>query len=237
MDIYYYRGTRKITTIDYTDISLRLFTQSIFKNSFAVGGGLEFEFVNLNPVVGEIMPESKSNRFYNGFLFMNIDRYDDVSYPTRGSRLYGRYKLIYTDSLPFEHFVRFQYEMAIPVVKRVTFLPSFFAGYASADSTESIYQFYSGGMNQLHTKGLLPFVGLDFMQINSRVVAGIGANFQVNIWRNNYAVLRVNAGSSAWLFSDLFQPGTGLLGFGITLGNNSIIGPIEFTMMASNMHH
>jgi NTE family protein len=237
MDIYYYKGTRKITTIDYTDISVRLYTQSIFQNSFAVGGGLEYEFVNLNPVVGEIMPESESDRFYNGFLFMNIDRYDDVSYPTKGSRLYGRYKLIYAEELPFEHFICFQYEKAVPVVKRLTILPSLFAGFSSADSTASMYQFYLGGMNQMHSKGLLPFTGLDFMQINSKVITGIGANFQVNFWRNNYAVIRINAGSSAWSHADLFQTGTGLLGFGITLGNNSIIGPIEITLMASNVHH
>jgi NTE family protein len=100
-----------------------------------------------------------------------------------------------------------------------------------------MYQFYLGGMNQMHSKGLLPFTGLDFMQINSKVITGIGANFQVNFWRNNYAVIRINAGSSAWSHADLFQTGTGLLGFGITLGNNSIIGPIEITLMASNVHH
>jgi NTE family protein len=237
MDIYHYRENRKITTIDYTEISTKLYTQSIFKNSFAIGGGLEFEFVNQKPVVGEVLPESKSNRFYNGFAFLNVDRYDDISYPARGSRLYCMYKLIYAEHLPFDHFFRFQYETAIPLVKRLTFLPSFFAGYSTADSTESAYQFYLGGMNRVYYKGLIPFTGLDFMQVNNRVVAGMGANLQLNFWRNNYAVLRVNAGSTAWDAGDLFMPGTGLLGFGITLGNNSIIGPIEITLMASNMHN
>ena len=237
MDIYYYNGSQKTATIDYTDIAVRLYTQSIFKNSFAIGGGLEYEFANLNPLVGEVLTESVSNSFYNGFLFMNIDRYDDISYPTKGSRLYCRYKLIYADNLPFHHFFRIQYEKAVPIVKRITFLPSLYAGYSSADSTESMYQFYVGGMNRLVMNGLLPFVGLDFMQVNNRVVAGIGTNLQYNFWRNNYAVFRINAGSSAWDPWDLFQQGTGLLGFGITLGNNSIIGPIEITLMASNVHH
>lgn len=237
MDIYLYNGDRKTATIDYTDIAVRLYTQSIFKNSFAIGGGFEFEFANLNPLVGEALPESESDRFYNGFLFMNVDRYDDISYPTRGSRLYCKYKLIYAEDLPFDHFLRFQYEKAVPIVKRITFLPSFFAGYSSADSTESMNQFYMGGMNRLHINGLLPFVGLDFMQVNDRVVAGIGANLQYNFWRKNYAVFRINAGSSAWDFGNLFTQGTGLLGFGITVGNNSIIGPVEITLMASNVHH
>ncbi|MBP1669713.1 MAG: hypothetical protein H6Q21_2079 [Bacteroidetes bacterium] len=237
MDIYSYNGSRKTATIDYTNIAVRLYTQSIFKNSFALGGGLEFEFENFNPLVGEALPESESNRFYNGFLFLNIDHYDDISYPTKGSRLYCKYKLIYAEDLPFDHFLRFQYEKAVPIVKRITFLPSFFAGYSSADSTASMYQFYMGGMNRLQISGLLPFVGLDFMQVNNRVVTGIGANLQYNFWRKNYAVFRINAGSSAWDLTNLFMQGTGMLGFGITVGNNSIIGPIEITLMASNLHH
>ena len=237
LHVYLYRGTHKITTIDFTDISLRLYTQSIFRNSFAIGGGFEYEFVNLRPVVGDILPESESNQFYNGYFFMNLDRYDDVSYPSGGSRFHGLYKLVNAADIPSVHFIRLCFEKAVPVVKRLTLIPSFFGGYSSADTATSVYQFFLGGMNQLYNKGLLPFVGLDFMQINNRVMAGIGINLQYNIWRNNYIVLKANTGSTAWIVKDLFKRGSGLLGFGITIGNNSIIGPIEFTLMASNAHH
>jgi NTE family protein len=237
MDIYYYKAAHKITTIDFTDISFRIYTQSIFKNSIALGGGFEYEFANLKPVVGEVMPESKSNRFYNGYFFMHIDRFDDASYPTNGSRFFAMYKMIHTSGIDYEHLIHFRYEKALPVVKQLTFIPSVFGGYASADSSERIYQLYLGGMNQLNNKGLLPFAGLDFMQVNNRITAGMGAGMQYNFWRNNFVVLKVNAGSAAWNPEDLFGKGSGLYGFGITLGNNSIIGPIEITFMVSNVHH
>ncbi len=237
LDVYLYRGAHKTTTIDYTDISFRLFTQSIFRHSFAIGGGFEYEFVNLKPLVGDVLPEKESNRYYNGFFFMNLDQYDDISYPSKGSRFHGIYKLVNAADISSVHFFHFRYEKAIPVEKRFTLIPSVFGGYTSADSTTSAYLLYVGGMNQMIHKGLLPFVGLDFMQINNRIMSGIGLNLQYNIWRNNYIVLKANAGSTAWMLGEIFTRGSGLFGFGVTIGNNSMIGPIEFTLMASNAHH
>jgi NTE family protein len=237
MNIYWYNGTRKTATIDYASYSTRLYTQSIFKNSFAVGGGFEYEIINLKPVVGDLLPEKESNRFYNGYFFMNVDRYDDVSYPTAGSRFYALYKLVNARNIRPVHFISFRYEKAVHLANRFTLIPSVFGGYSSADTITPVYQFYVGGMNQLYSKGLVSFIGLDFMQVNNRVVTGIGLNIQYNIWRNNYIVLKANSGSTAWTPDTLFKRGSGLLGFGITIGNNSVIGPIEITFMASNAHH
>jgi len=39
------------------------------------------------------------------------------------------------------------------------------------------------------------------------------------------------------MLGEIFTRGSGLFGFGVTIGNNSMIGPIEFTLMASNAHH
>ncbi|MBN2761685.1 MAG: hypothetical protein JXR41_01245, partial [Bacteroidales bacterium] len=237
LDVYLYRGSRKITTIDYTDWAFRLYTQSVFKNSFAIGGGFEYEFVTLKPVVGDLLPEKESYRYYNGYLFMNLDRYDDPSYPSKGSRLNAIYKLVNADDIHSVHFIHFGYEKAVSLHRRFTLIPSLFGGYSSADTTALIYQLYLGGMNRLNHKGLLPFTGLDYMQVNNRIMAGIGLNLQFNIWRNNYVVFKANAGSTALIPGDLFTRGSELFGFGITIGNNSIIGPIELTIMASNAHH
>ncbi len=236
LDVYLYRGDHRITTIDFTDITFRLYTQSIFKHAIALGGGFEYEFVNLKPLVGDILPKKESNRFYNGYFFLNIDRFDDVSYPYKGDRLHGIYKLVNEADAPSVHFVRFRYEKALRVAKKFALLPSLFGGFTSADTINSVYQLYLGGMNQMFNKGLLPFTGLDFMQVSNRIMTGIGFNVQYNIWRNNYIVLKANAASTAWTPADLFSRGSGLLGFGITIGNNSMIGPIEFTVMASNAH-
>jgi NTE family protein len=210
--------------------------QSVFKNSIALSAGFEYEIITLRPVVGDLLPDKESTPFYNGYLLMNLDRYDDVNYPSIGSRFCGLYKLVNTpDSRPV-HFFSFRYEKAVRIFNRFTLLPSIFGGFSSADTANSVYQFYVGGMNQLYNKGLVSFVGLDFMQVTNRVVTGIGLNFQYNFWKNNYIVLKANAGSTAWTIANMFNKDSGLLGFGITLGNNSVIGPIEITLMASNAH-
>lgn len=237
MDVYLYNKDRKIATIDFNNYAARLYTQSIFMNSVALGGGFEFEYAYLKPVVGEIMQDKETNSFFNGYLFLDIDRYNDPYYPSNhASKSSVMYKFINTSGNQPVHFFNFRYEQAIPLIKKVVLKPSLFTAYSSADTNIWIYQMYMGGMNQMRHKGLISFTGLDFMQINNRVVAGVGLNLQYNFWRNNYIVLRTNAASASWTTNELFKDENNLLGFGITVGNNSIIGPVEITFMASNAH-
>ncbi len=237
MDVYLYNENRKTAKIDFNNYAARIYTQSAFMNSVALGGGAEFEYVYLKPLVGEIMQEKETGSFINGFFFIDIDRYNDPSYPTNhAGRSFTMYKLINASGTKPIHFLNFSYEQSVPLTKKTVLKPAVFAAYSSADTNIWIYQLYMGGMNRMRNKGLIPFTGLDFMQVNNRVIAGVGLNFQYNFWRNNFVVLRANAASAAWTYNDLFQDKNNLLGFGITVGNNSIIGPIEITFMLSNAH-
>jgi len=132
--------------------------------------------------------------------------------------------------------MKFRYDQAINTGKRLTFIPGIFGGISTADSSASIYHFYLGGLNQFNRKGLLPFTGLEFMQVTNRNIAAAGLNIQYNFWKNNYVTLRFNAGSTSWDMDSLFEKNSGIYGFGLTYGNNSIIGPIEVTLMGSNLH-
>ena len=61
-------------------------------------------------------------------------------------------------------------------------------------------------------------------------------NLQYNFWKKNYMVFRVNAGFTSWDLKNLLEKENGILGFGLSVGNNSLIGPIEVTFMGSNLH-
>jgi len=235
-DIFRYEGSRKISTLDYTDYSSRLYLQSIISNSYSFGGGIEYERVILKPIISETIEEKQSTDFYNVYGFILLDTYDDISYPTRGSRLITTYKLVNHQPTSSAHFMKFRYDQAINTGKRLTFIPGIFGGISTADSSASIYHFYLGGLNQFNRKGLLPFTGLEFMQVTNRNIAAAGLNIQYNFWKNNYVTLRFNAGSTSWDMDSLFEKNSGIYGFGLTYGNNSIIGPIEVTLMGSNLH-
>ena len=63
----------------------------------------------------------------------------------------------------------------------------------------------------------------------------LGLDLQYNFWRSNYLVLRSNTGITSWEPEDLLLFESAFSGLGLTLGNMSLIGPVEFTIMRSNL--
>ncbi|MBN1495602.1 MAG: patatin-like phospholipase family protein [Spirochaetes bacterium] len=113
-----------------------------------------------------------------------------------------------------------------------------------------IYENYVGGLNAYAT-GCFPFTGLNFMQMNGKhaLVGDIG--FQIEFWTDLFLILRGSVGRIKDNFQDLFRESNitweqwyGYLvpivhharndikyGYGLTFAYNSIIGPIELTLM------
>lgn len=113
-----------------------------------------------------------------------------------------------------------------------------------------IYENYVGGLNA-YTTGCFPFTGLNFMQMNGKhaLVGDIG--FQIEFWTDLFLILRGSVGRIKDNFQDLFRESNmtweqwyGYLvpivhharndikyGYGLTFAYNSIIGPIELTLM------
>jgi NTE family protein len=235
-DIFLYKGSRKVSTLDFTDYSARLYTQSIFRNSYSMGLGVEFENQVIKPVISEVEMATHIDQFYNAYGFIHLDSYDNLYYPKIGSRLNVLYKFIYNPANSPIHFLTYRYEQAIRINKKITLIPSVFGGITTADSATATYQLHLGGMNQFYRQAQIPFTGLSFMQVSDRNVLAASLNLQVNFWKKNYFVLRANAGVSSWKLDDLPDKDNGILGFGVSVGNNNLVGPVEITFMGSNLH-
>lgn len=235
-DIFEYEGSRKISTLDFTDYAARLYLQSIFRNSYSTGLGVEFENQVIRPVISDVILENQTEQFYNIYGFIHLDTYDNLYYPRIGSRFNALYKFIFNPDITPIHFLTYRYEQAIRINKRITFITSVFGGFTTADSATTSYQLHLGGMNQFYRQAQIPFTGLNFMQVSNRNVVAAGLNLQVNFWKNNYLVLRANAGVASWELKDITDKENGILGLGISVGNKNLIGPIEVTFMGSNLH-
>ena len=234
LDLNLYDDAARYAVLDYSDIFGRLYLQSIIDNSYSFGLGGEFERVSLKPQVEGIPFEKSTDNYYNLLAFIDLDTYDNRFFPRRGTRINAQYKFIKNPSASPHWFFRFSMEQAASFGKRFTLIPRAYGGNTSADSNLQIYKLYLGGLNKSPRKGLLPFVGLDFMERSGRNVLALGLDFQYNFWKSNYLVFRVNAANTSdqpeelLFFNDVFS------GFGLTLGNLSLIGPIELTLMRPN---
>lgn len=236
-DLNIYSDGIKRGVIDYADLRAAIYTRSIIGKSYAFGFGGEMERITLRPDVGDVLPGKEAGNFYNLLGYIGLDTYDNRFFPTTGTRFNAEYKFINDQDLNYTHFMRLEFEQAARLSNRFTLLPRAYGGLSTADSSLQIYQFYLGGLNRSKRKGLFPFAGLDFMEQSGRNAFVLGLDLQYNFWRSNYLVLRSNIGNTSWELEDILLFDDVLAGFGLTLGNMSLIGPIEFTLMRSNLRN
>jgi NTE family protein len=234
-DLNIYSGGTKAGVIDYSDLGAALYTRSIIGKSYDFGFGGEVERITLRPDVGDVIAGKEAGNYYNLLAYVDLDTYDNRFFPTAGTRFNALYKFINDQNLVHSHFLRLDFEQAARLSKRFTLLPRAYGGFTSADSSLQVYHFYLGGLNRSQRKGLLPFAGLDFMEKSGRNAFVLGLDLQYNFWRSNYLVLRTNTGITSWDPEDLLLFESAFSGFGLTLGNMSLIGPVEFTLMRSNL--
>ncbi|MFC2113591.1 patatin-like phospholipase family protein, partial [Bacteroidota bacterium] len=226
----YDRGSR-YAVIDYSDVFGRFYTQSIINNSNAIGIGGEFERIRLKPEIGDPFPETLIDNFYNLIAFINFDTYDNRFYPRKGTRFDANFKFINGEAEAPEWFMRANMEQALSIGRKFTIIPRLYGGSTSADSNLQVYHFYLGGLDKESIKGLLPFVGLNFMERSGRNALVAGLDLQYNIWKSNYLILKANFANTSYEPADLLLLENVFSGFGITYGNHSLIGPIELTLM------
>ena len=112
----------------------------------------------------------------------------------------------------------------------MTFINHFYGGAVDGDTIPYQYNFYTGGTDPLPRNGLLPFVGLDYMERVDKNVLIWATELQYEIFPDIYAITKFNIGSMQDNFLNIFHTDNLIGGYGFTLGYNSFIGPIEFTI-------
>jgi NTE family protein len=118
------------------------------------------------------------------------------------------------------------------------------------NSIPFIYENYMGGLYE-YTNNCFPFTGLNFVQIYGKQMIVGDVGLQAEVWKDIYLILHGSVGRVKSKFENLFRKRNlvwdqayGVIipryehlkndliyGYGITISYNSIIGPIEATLM------
>jgi NTE family protein len=236
-DLNIYDDGKKIGKIDFSEIGASIYAQSIIGKSYSIGLGGEIERFRLKPDVGDMISDKQTGNYYNLVGYIKLDTYDNRFFPTMGTHFNLRYKLINDEQLKSIHFLLARFEQAARLGNKFTLIPRIFGGVTTADSSMQIYRFYLGGLNKTPRKGIIPFVGLDFMEKYGRNAGVLGLDLQYNFWGSNYFILKTNVGNTSWYLEDMLNFETAFSGYGLTLGNLSLIGPVEFTIMRSSLRN
>ncbi|MFA8433358.1 MAG: patatin-like phospholipase family protein [Marinifilaceae bacterium] len=243
-DVFRYEDGKKVASYDFTYTKLDLNMHTIFRESFSIGFGGKLEYYNLETIVGVDGFEEKRDNFYiNYYGFLKMDTHDKAHYPRRGLSLYGEYKLVTDNGWGVNDNERpisiayLKMKKAISLSPRVTFYPSFYGRVVWGKEIPPEYYTYVGGMDQTSYFDIqVPFIGLRRMeQFTENAFVGRG-DFQFELFRNNYLILRTNVGKYVDNVNDALTQGTWIKGVGLTYSYNSIIGPMEASVMISDAH-
>lgn len=97
------------------------------------------------------------------------------------------------------------------------------------------YQFFVGGQSKMnYFDNIISFEGMRFTQVHGDYMSIAKLSWQYNFYNNLYAIATVNGGFLSDNYDKWFSPDNFSLGCGLTLGMETIAGPIEISLMGSN---
>ncbi|NJO70238.1 MAG: hypothetical protein HC830_14000, partial [Bacteroidetes bacterium] len=239
MEVFEYEDESRAASYDFFDFTLDLFWQWNISNYTALGGGITGDYSSISNKVGKATLVASDYFHTNFHFFYKIDNYNEDFFPNRGVQLTSSFKYVKGLSSNLQDTKGFfqgsvRYAHAVSLYKRLTLTNSLFAGFSSIDIVPAHYGFYMGGMGGTYLRGLVPFVGLKYMQISGSNAWSAGTDLRYEIWGNNFVSLKANICNATFAIKDLFVPEDITYGGGISYGYRSVIGPMEITFMTSN---
>ena len=240
-DAYNYSGSRRTTSYNFSNFSTGMQLLASPSLNSVVGGGMSMEYTMIRTKIGGESDDLKSNYMYLNYrAFYERDTYNEDYFPTLGYklRLEGNYNkglsnnVLYSEGL---FGVMFRSDFTVTPVHRWTIHTGIAAGSVFGNDIPPQFMIYIGGAPSKHLRNDLTFVGMNFLQENSKNAWVAHLNNQIRLWNNIYVTLRVNLGKTDGDLPELFSLKDFRLGYGVSAQYNSVVGPLGFTVSSSNV--
>jgi NTE family protein len=244
--IYAAPDKRLSALIDFSSYKLDLQLQTIFSNSFALGGSLQFERAKFNPLIAPQGWELEESYLDLGSIrgFFSLDSYDRSLFPRSGLLFSGSAQyvtLLETTNYYFNQpdpFIRYHIYGGInySLNRRLVLFDRSYAGLLDREQNlPGHYLFYLGGQS-LHWQGLFPFSGLHFMEIAVGQMIVTQPGLQWELFDDRFLILQSSFGQIREHDGVNESPFRQIYGFGISFAMLTRIGPIEYTVTRSSEH-
>ena len=242
--IDYVNGKDKSGIYRMGNLNIDLYTQFVNKQSFAFGGGAQLELTSLRNDVGidlGINNSTYSQTYFNFFAFFKYDGMDHSFFPHYGSKFNINAvfitKFLTGGNLNFGQtatVVSAEYHLAVPLSKRWTFRTRLNAGLTFGEGVYFSKMFIVGGQGAHYLPGMLSFSGLDVAQLGDRQLIAGRFRLQYNIYKKHYLITTLDLCNLQYNKTDLLNIDRAAIGYGLTWGYDSFVGPIELSVMGSN---
>lgn len=162
-----------------------VYIQSIWKDKFAVGGGISNDYFE-----AEANGTNKRyNRFLNPYVFLKSDTQDDKDFPTRGIYINAEGKVI--DLLKSEvdkRLVQVKADIRInfPVTKQFAYRLNLYGGITIGENLPQFYQYRLGGIFEQNLVNFRSFSGFYFGQLSTNNVILVSNDVQFKLNKNYF---------------------------------------------------
>lgn len=244
-----YEKETKVNKIIFTNYKVSAFLNYSLKNLLNFRGGFDYEYFRFKQdVMTDTLLETYNEFSSYGTFFVTFsaDSRDKAYFPTTGSKSELKFEYVmplsknWSKDLFTSSFILYwKYDLNYPLTSRIVMRPGVFLGSTLSSENRPPLQHYFGfgGLNpNQYVSTLIPFTGLQFVQKFAYHAAVLRMKVQYNFYKKLYFTALLDAGSAEIDFNELYQPGNFMIGYGGTLSYDSFIGPLEVTLMGSNLN-
>lgn len=214
-----------------------VFLQSVWKDKFAIGGGLSHDYF-----------ESEKNgtnknieKYLNPYLFLKSDTQNDRDFPTKGFYFNAEGKIIDLFNSELEKkpiTIKADIKMNFSISKMFTYRLNLYGGITIGEETlPSFYQYRVGGIFEQPIANYKQFGGYQFASLNDNNIFIASNDFQLRFGKNYFLVGNF---SLANMFSSIkFDEAVKLnySSIGLTAGYKSPFGQIKLNVSKSLNKH
>lgn len=210
------------------------FIQSIWKDKYAIGGGISHDYFETKFLgVGDYI---NSKSFINPYVFIKSDTQNDKSFPTRGILINAEGKILdlLNDENEGQTFqAKVTSQLNFPINTKFTYRLGLFGGLTIGENLPNYYRYRIGGIFAQNLGNFTPFQGYEFGQISSDNLLTASNSIQYNVHNNYYLEATVSLANffNDVKVDDIFH--ITAASAGVTAGYKSPFGQIKFNFSRS----
>jgi len=239
----------KVNDITFVNYKGTLYAEQRLRNAYSFRLGFDYEYFKFKQdIVIDTTLDKYSDPSSYGTVFGSFyaDTRDRSYFPTKGFKSTLRFEYVmplsdnYASSIFTNSIIIFlESDHNIPLSKKFTLQPGLFLGSTiRAEEVPPIQHFFAlGGLNpDNYVETHVPFTGVNFIQSFGMHTAVLRMKLQYQFVQKMYFTLRADGGANETDFGEVWKPENYLFGYGLTYSYDSFIGPIELTVMGSNIN-
>jgi NTE family protein len=239
----------KVNELTFNNYKGTVFAEQRLKNAYSFSLGFDYEYFQFrqNIAIDTTLDQYSSFSSY-GTVFTSIyaDTRNTAYFPTSGfnSTLRAEYVMplsknwasgLFTNSF----IIYLKSDHNIPLSRKLTLQPGVFFGTTikGDELPPPNHLFAFGGLNPSnYVETQLPFTGLKFLQSFGMHAAVLRVKLQYEVIKKIYLTFRADGGANEQEFGEVWKADNFIVGYGLTASYNSFLGPLELSVMASNIN-